>query len=325
MKNIVTMRRVLFVIWGLVMYSVSCSKEPIVLSSPPDCEYIAVFGDIQFLTELNSRVKFYQESIDWIKFQHESGLSFKCILQTGDITQSNDVKQYERFWNATKEIAAIIPYYAIIGDHDYKWEPKINSRDSTSFSSFLCFPKTLEHVVDFFEEGRMENVVYSNEIFGNRLDIIALEFGPRDEVIEWADAYVKSHPDRKYVLMTHEYLESGGERRIENLKCVMRLRESTYNTPNQIWDKLVKCNNNIVCVLCGHVGSLYAVTYESNEFGRMVPQIQHNIQGPDYRYDYWLMLWRFIKDSDSVSVSIINTNTGEFYKDSVLFRFRYNY
>ena len=303
----------------------ACSKEPIILPSSPEIEYIAVFGDIQYLTEMDNRVKYYSESINWIKFQNEVGVPFKCVLQTGDITQSNSPAQYERFWNATKDLASIIPYYAIIGDHDYAWKPKIESRDSTLFSNYLCFPNTLNHIVDSFEDGRLENVIYFNEVFGERIDIIAIEFGPRDEVLDWVDSHVNNHPDRKYVLMTHEYLEAGGGRRVDDLKSVMRLKNTTFNTPEQIWNKIVKCNNNIMCVLCGHVGGLFAVSFEVNDFGREVPQIQHNIQSPEYRFDSWLMLWQFPKLSDSANVFIINTDSGKFYQDGVLFTFQYKY
>ena len=79
-----------------------------------------------------------------------------------------------------------------------------------------------------------------------------------------------------------------------------------------------------MCVLCGHVGGLYALTIDTNDFGHDVPQIHHNIQSPDYRYDNWLMLWEFPAESDSVNVSIYNTRTGKYYNNhDVLFKFRY--
>lgn len=319
------MKRIVLIVFLSIVFTISCSKAPITLPTITYNEYIAVFGDIQYLTETDYRIKYYKESVDWIKDQCESGVPFKCVLQTGDITQSNSSAQYERFWNSTKDLTSIIPFYATIGDHDYTWEPKINSRDSTLFSKYVCFPNTVAKVVEFFEEGRMENVVFYNDIYKDRVDIISLEFGPRDEVLDWASRHVGAHPDRKYILMTHEYLEAGGERRIENLKSVMRLRNTTFNTPNQIWEKLVKCNDNILCVLCGHVGGLYAVTFDTNDFGREVPQIQHNIQSPEFRYDSWLMIWQFPEYSDSTNVFIVNTNTGKYYQDSVLFRFKYKY
>ena len=125
--------------------------------------------------------------------------------------------------------------------------------------------------------------------------------------------------------MNHEYLEAGGGRRTEGLKCAARLRKcSTFLTPEQVWDSLVKVNDNILCVLCGHVGGLYAITVDTNDYGREIPQIQHNIQSFDYRYDNWLMLWEFPAESDSAKVFIYNTRTGQYYNNqNCLFKFKY--
>ena len=151
-----------------------------------------------------------------------------------------------------------------------------------------------------------------------------MEFGPRKDVVTWADAYVKAHPDHLFILMNHEYLEMGGGRRTTGLKCKARLRNTTYTTPEQLWKKLIKCNDNIRIVLCGHVGGLYALTLEENDFGREIPQIQHNIQGADYRYDNWLMLWAFPMESDSASVCIYNTKTEKYFDNQrTLFKFNY--
>lgn len=289
-----------------------------------DTEYIAIFGDIQYLTN-SANISTYQHSVDWILNQARTGTRISCVLHTGDITQSNNIAQWNYFYDATKELAMEVPYFSMIGDHDYKWDGVlINSRDSTHFNEYLDFPLTCSKVVAYYEEGKMENVVIENQIHGQRFNFLILEFGPREEVVAWADSYVKAHPGQRFILMNHEYLEKGGGRRTNGLKCSARLRNTTYTTPEQLWNNLIKCNDNILCVLCGHVGSLYALTIDTNDFGREVPQIQHNIQGTAYRYDNWLMLWEFPANSDSVNVKIYNTMTGQYFNNQeILFRFKY--
>ena len=291
-----------------------------------ESEYIAFFGDIQYYTISDASLVNYQFSINWIDNQLDS-ISIKCLIHTGDITQSNTLDQWERFSSSISGLSSKIPCYSMIGDHDYSWNGTIiEDRSNTLFSQYLDFPSSAKNVESFFEDGHWENVVIQNIIDGERYDLIFLEFGPRDEVIDWANKIIKSHPDRHYILLTHEYLEKDGGRRRLKLKSLARLRGTTINTPNQIWDKLIKCNNNILCVICGHVGSLYSLTLENNDFGREVPQIQHNIQAQEYRHDNWLMLWRFHTSTDSCSISILNTRTGAYYLDSpVLFKFRYRY
>jgi hypothetical protein len=142
--------------------------------------------------------------------------------------------------------------------------------------------------------------------------------------VAWADAYVKAHPDHHFILMNHEYLEKNGRIRTDHLKCERRLRNTSYLTPEQLWNKLIKCNDNIRCVLCGHVGSLYALTLGKNDFDREIPQIEHHIQAEPYRFDNWLMMWEFPADSDSANVFIYNTQTEQYFEDKrILFKFKY--
>lgn len=290
-------------------------------------EYIAIFGDVQYYTQTESNVAIYRNSIEWLK-QQSSKTHFGCILHTGDITQTNSISQYERFRKVTEQVAYDVPYFSAIGDHDYTWEDgvHIEDRNSTLFNDYVNFPMSKDKVVEYFEEGRMENIVVENTIFGERYNLLILEFGPRKEVVEWANRYVQEHSDIKFILINHEYLEKGGQRRTSGLKCRARLRNTSYTTPEELWKSLVYPNDNIACVLCGHVGGLYALTYTPNIAGRDVPQIQHNIQGSPYRYDNWIMLWEFQQGDDSTSVKIVNANTQKFYNDSTtLFKFRYRY
>lgn len=289
-------------------------------------QYFAVFGDIQYLT--NSVYDYvFRNSLEWIQKAKEK-IDITCVLHTGDITQSDDVlSEWPFFDREVRDLAKKIPFISAIGDHDYMWDDAlILDRNKTHFSKHVDFLSVTSRIEAAFEEKRMENVVIRNEIHGERYDFLLLEFGPRKEVVEWANKWVSSHPEVKFILINHEYLEKGGGRRVKGLKCVSRLRNTTYTTPDELWERLIKCNDNIVCVLCGHVAGLYAVTFEKNDFGREVCQIQHNIQSPQFRYDNWLMLWTFPKTGDDAIVSIVNTKTNAMYDDrDTLFTFRYRY
>ena len=320
------------------MASTSCAGDDVIVDNPVrdrnfanSSEYIAVFGDIQYYTN-STYINLFQQSLDWILSASDS-LNIVSVLHTGDITQSNNInKEWRYFKEAMTGFSDKIPFISMIGDHDYTWELDekrntnsfINDRYSTHFNEYISFPNVTSRIEAAFEADRMENIVVHNVVQGERLDFLLLEFGPRKEVVEWANQWVSSHPDIKYVLMNHEYLEKGGGRRTSGLKCQARLNNTTYTTPEELWEQLVKPNDNILGVLCGHVGGLYALTLDENDFGRKVPQIQHNIQSAEYRYDNWLMLWEFPADSDSVNVSIYNTQTRRFFEDKpVLIRFGY--
>ena len=313
----------------------SCGADDIDYDEPiqiwkynPSSEYIAVFGDIQYLTNTTHNYLF-KYSCDWIVAKKHEGMKINSVLQVGDVTQHNKSGHWKSFESAVMELSQEIPFISAIGDHDYTWGEDgitITDRNKTKFSKYLGFPLTNQRVVDCFEEGHMENVVVKNTIHGLPIYFLVLEFGPRKEIVEWAGNYVKGHPNINFILINHEYLEAGGGRRVSGLKCELRFENSntTYTTPSQLWDDLIRRNDNILCVLCGHVGGLYAYTQDKNDFGREVPQIQHNIQSEEFRFDNWLMLWEFPKENDFVNVSIVNTKSMKYYDGkSVLFKFEY--
>lgn len=287
--------------------------------------YLAVLGDIQYYTN-SQYYKLLRSSSDWI-VKAGQFMDIRGVIHTGDITQTDNVEyEWPYFDRAIARLSESVPFVSAIGDHDYKWDGAlIMSRDNTHFSEHVAFPIVAGRIEASYEEGRWENIVVRNEIHGERYDIMVLEFGPRKEVVAWANAWVASHPQIKYFLVNHEYLEEGGGRRVKNLKCRARLQNTSYSTPEELWKNLVWRNDNIVAVLSGHTGGLYAYTKEANCAGREVCQIQHNIQDAPYRYDNWLMLWKFPVDSDDAVVSIFNTKTGVMYDKDTLFTFQYRY
>lgn len=300
--------------------SFEIDKRPIASES---VEYIAVFGDIQYYTDNDNMANVYHGTIDWIEAQKKQGVQFDCILHTGDITNYGDSAAYQRYYNKTFNIANEIPYYSLIGDHDYK-KFMISSRDSTLFSTYNDFEANRSHRIAMYKNGHFENSIYETIINGQKLYFVCLEIGPRPDVVVWANRFIRENTQIPCIVMTHEYLEAGGGRRTENLKMEARMKKGTYTTPNEIWAQIIAPNDNVIAVLCGHVGGLYAVTKENNNYGHEVVQMQHNIQGSNYRHENWLMLWSFPEASDSASVSIMNCRNGQYFENkNALFKFRY--
>ncbi|MBO6248155.1 MAG: metallophosphoesterase, partial [Bacteroidales bacterium] len=187
----------------------SCGDDRIVIDNSlpqpdvdPDSEYIAVFGDIQYLT-MPTTVFFYRTQVEWLERNIALGAKIGCVLHTGDITETNDPVSWVLWHGETENLAKETLYMSAIGDHDYTWHDKvyISDRSDTHFSEYMDFPATLDKVVARFEPGKMENVVVENHIRGERYDLLCLEFGPRNEVVEWANEYVSSHPDIKFILI----------------------------------------------------------------------------------------------------------------------------
>ncbi len=63
-----------------------------------------------------------------------------------------------------------------------------------------------------FEAGKLDNTYRVFEAGGHAWIALLLEWGPRDEVVAWADAVMTAHPDRLGILVTHAYLDNNDRR-----------------------------------------------------------------------------------------------------------------
>ena len=322
-------------IFIIAFISISCDADSNgitnFLSDDPfenvDSEYIIVLGDIQEYTNDENYYPYFEATMEWIWNNVKEGKSIKSILQTGDLTWTNQRYQYEVFYKYTYPVALEIPYISCPGNHDYSYSSGyIKNRYSTLFSQYTSFEKVNQLIVDRFEDGRMENIIVKNEIFGERFDIISLESGARTDVIEWAKQHIRNNPGVRYIILTHEFLTSKGKiiQDQDSYAYIDLARgESTYSGPVYIWNNLIKDNNNIVCVLCGHHG-FSAHLFTKNIYGREVPLILFNLQYQDNGGDGWVQVWEFPKDSDYANVNTYNTITRKYHSDSHhSFKFKY--
>lgn len=291
-----------------------------------DSQFIVIFGDIQEYTRTKDAIHYFANSLDWIKEKQDTFKNVLCVLHVGDVTNYNSKGEWERFQQYALPFSELIPFITVTGNHDYTQSGgTIESRSSTPISDYADFPSLESRIVARFDE-TIENIIVQNTIWGERYDIIALEFGAREEVVEWASNYVKNHPQTKYILLTHEWLTRQGER-ISGSSYAHMFRNTTFSTPEQVWNNLVYPNDNIVCTICGHSG-FSQLLYSKNQKGRAVPQILFNLQYFENGGNGLLELWEFPQKSNFAKVRVISTYTNSLYHEEGLlnyFKFRYKY
>lgn len=166
------------------------------------------------------------------------------------------------------------------GNHDYVWYKggEIRDRNSSLFNSMQCLSSVRrEQALLQFENEKLDNIVMPVKVGTDSINIIALEFGPRKEVVAWAGSIVRSKPNKKYLLMTHEWMSRAEKRIDKNSYAARQMPNISHSTPQEIWEKLVYPNDNILCVLCGHNG-FCKYLYSTNQAGRKVGQILFNLQ-----------------------------------------------
>jgi len=80
---------------------------------------------------------------------------------------------------------------------------------------------------------------------------IGLQFDAPDSSLEWAAKMIAEHPGLPTIVSTHDFLDNDGERR-PNPVISNAATEPIDNTPQMVWDELIKGNDQIFLVLSGH-------------------------------------------------------------------------
>lgn len=276
-----------------------------------ESEYVVVIGDIQEYTKNNDLGYYWAYTMSWIAAQKKAGVKINYILQTGDLTDNNTYDQWYRY-AVVRNFLPETPFIACPGNHDYKWnkDGQITNRSSSLFDHYIHYKDSptfgIEHE---FEENSVTNVILKCQIQQQPYYIISLEFGPRDEVVEWAKTIVQANPDKKYLLLTHAYLDPKGQRadwvKYLSYTAKSQFQGSSSNDGEDIWQKLVRYNDNVILVLCGHNGFTAKLLSENN-YGTVVPQIMFNNQYQANGGDTWIQFWEFPPEGNTAKARTYN-------------------
>ncbi len=139
-----------------------------------------------------------------------------------------------------------------------------------------------------FEPNKIENSYAVVAIGDTPWLLLALEFGPRNAVVTWANGVLKTNADKPAILVTHAYLYVDGTRYDYTKTPPQAYDPHGYNfTPlagvndgEQLWQNLIVGNENVKLVLSGHClgGPAVARLTSARPSGSIVHQILANYQ-----------------------------------------------
>ena len=242
------------------------------------------------------------------------------VLQEGDFTNRNITQQWTVGSTSFRILDdAGISYAIAPGNHDFGPGGNGSTRDSL-FENF--FPLTrLQNQTTFggvypgtdgSEANLPNNSYHTFNAGGQDWLALALEFGPRDEVMQWADGIIKTHPDHLAMIVTHAYLYSDstrydwatkGSRQTWNPHSYgVARRRGGVNDGEEMWQEL-KDNQNLKLVFSGHVlndGTGYLASVGDN--GNVVHEILANYQFLPNGGQGYMRLLEFLPDGDTVEV-----------------------
>ena len=252
---------------------------------------------------------FYTAQTGWILQNHEKR-NIKYVVQLGDIVNNNTVQEWTNARAAYRLLDGIVPYAMVPGNHDYGPSGDASCRD-TLFNDYFSFEEISKWPTfgGAMVPGKLDNTYHLFEAGGSKWIILAMEWGPRDETVEWANKVMSQYPDRKGIMITHAYMNNDDWRYdINDKEHKQNYNPHHYRTPGtkndgeQLWNKLIR-KHNFVFVLSGHVlGDGTGYRASKNDQGNTVHQILANSQMRELGGEAYMRLMEFHPDGKTVKV-----------------------
>ena len=241
---------------------------------------------------------------EWIVSQRESR-RIAGVFHLGDITNHNTAEEWENARRSMKVLDdAQLPCCMVPGNHDYG--AKGNGMDRTTLLND-SFPLATQAkrpgwggVYDK-EPDRVDNTFQFIEVGGRKFLILGLEFGPRRDVVRWANEIAGGHTDHEIILLTHVFVYHDDTRYDwQRFKDKQSWNPHSYGVAKnfgddvhdgeELWQQLVSRHRNFVMTMNGHVLGDGLGRLSTAAHGRYIPQHLVNFQMRPNGGDGWLRL-----------------------------------
>ena len=268
--------------------------RPFTLVVLPDTQnYADVRKNPQGKRVMPDYTRYFYAQTRWIK-QNREKLNIVMAAHVGDVVQTDHPDEWKIADKAFKTIDGVVPYVVSPGNHDLR-VGKNNARTTRLNEHFppARFGKQPWYG-GHYDKGNENNYALF-ESGGMQFLIIALEFAPRDEVLDWANGVAARHPGRRCIVVTHAYLDNG--RRIARPAMGYKW---TGNSAEGMWQKFVSQHKNIFLVLSGHAGNCRLDS--AGKHGNIVHQVQSNYQSARNGGHGYLRLMIFVPGENRIDV-----------------------
>lgn len=256
------------------------------VESSPYSSTLVALPDTQYYARDTPSI--FDRQLAWIS-DEAAARRIDMVLHLGDITNDNNTAQWSVARSAFDQIEGQVPYILAQGNHDVGPSGNGATRDSLFNDYFTASTYAAQPTFGgAFSNRALENSYSLFETAGRKWIALSLEWGPRDQVLDWANNILAAHSDRLAIVITHAYMFRD-DTRMDRLVGDYTGSPYGYGTASlpggtndggDIWRELVSLHPNTVMVMSGHItgeGRLSSTT----PFGNTVHQMLIDYQGRD--------------------------------------------
>ena len=227
--------------------------------SMPTAWTFVILPDTQYLSEDYPEI--FESQTRWIVEQRDA-LDIQFVIHVGDIVDDDLGVQWDVAFAALRMLDGVVPYVLAPGNHDYAGNAGSRSTMINAYFPLADF-EMLETFGGSYEVDRVENTYHVFDTPTGPWLSIALEFGPRDPVVEWAGEVAALYPDARAIVSTHAYMYSDdtrydwatyGPAQMWNPHSYgIESDPEGVNDAQEMFDAFIYANDNIDLVVSGHV------------------------------------------------------------------------
>ena len=284
---------------------------------------IGVLPDTQIYAE--SYPEIFTSQTQWV-VDNKDRLNIAFVLHEGDITNGNVDYHWRNASDSMGVLDGAVPYAIVMGNHDMGPEGACDNRESLFHKYFPVERyESIPTFGDAYPSGRMDSSYHLFSAGGLDWLVLALEYLPRDNVLDWATEVVEAHPGRRVIVLVHSYIfpdntlhGSKPEHGWDPADFPISAQPGGVNNGAQMWGKFVRKLPATSFVFNGHfMGAGWTGRVVSTaDGGSRVYQMLANYQGLENGGNGYMRLVRFDPARGKVSVETYSPRLDAYLTDS---------
>ena len=242
---------------------------------------------------------------NWIKANVDD-LSIAFVTHLGDITDLGfQTYMWDNARQAMQILNGVVPYGLCPGNHDI-----LNASGAYDCTNFVTyFGPSCFQGCSWYGGASPSGFSSWQKITagGYELMFIHLTVDAPYPEITWAQSVISANKGVPTIVTTHDYLNTTSR---AQTPCIFG-----RNSAETVWNNLIRCNDQIFAVLCGHISGEKIQTSIDNA-GRKVYEMLSDYQSEPNGGNGWLRIITFDRQAGTIAVQTYSPKLDQYRTDS---------